>query len=101
VIAINQSGEAQISSQMQVFEIMEKDAEKQQYIVSKASYDAETIYQDQYYTSKPVFLHGLSQDVSVQESKNLHLEARLEQACQDVQWYFNNKSISIGKSSSI
>jgi hypothetical protein len=82
---------------MQVLEVVQENVEKAAHVVSKASYDAENLYQDQYYKSKPVFLHLLTQEVSVNEGKNLHLEARLEQACQDVQWFFNNKPISIGR----
>lgn len=95
-IARNSSGEATISAQMEVLEVIQEYTEKEQRVISKAAYDAETIYQDQYYKSKPVFLHGLSPEVTVMEGKNLHLEARLEHGCQDVQWYFNQKPISVG-----
>lgn len=95
-IAINQSGQAQISGQMEVLEVIQEYTEKEQRVVSKAAYDAETLYQDDYHKSKPVFLHGLSQEVTVMEGKNLHLEARLEYGCQDVQWFFNQKPITVG-----
>lgn len=95
-IATNQMGQAQIMGQMEVLEVLQEYTETEQRIISKAAHDVETIYQDQYHKSKPVFLHGLSQDVTVLEGKNLHLEARLEHGCHDVQWFFNQKPITIG-----
>lgn len=97
VIARNCMGEAAIEATMEVFEVVQKDEQKALNVVSKATYDKEQVMQDTYIVGKPVFLSGLTPEMTLVEGSNIHLECRIDQKIQcNVEWLKNGRSLTIG-----
>lgn len=96
-VARNCVGEARIEGGMEVIEVVQKEEVKAVNVVSKASYDRESLQQDNYVVSAPVFLTGLIQEISVVEGQNIHLECRVDcKVAYSVEWLKNGKSLTIG-----